>query len=438
MPCAFLLGGVLLASCDALGPRRPRAGGSSRPARSRRSSAARIWSSAGCVRSEAAARCDERARPAVRRRHVVERRQELDGHGHLRVAAAARRAVAPFKAQNMSNNSYPCRVGGEIGRAQVAQAEACGLEPEPAMNPILLKPSGNGTSQVVVNGRVWKTLSAREYYAHAEQLRGKVLDAYEDLVQPVRRDRDRRRRQRDRAEPARSRPGQPRPRHADSCAVAARRRHRARRRVRVGDRHESSADARRAVAVPRIRDQQVPWRRLAVRRGRADSRRANGVSLLRRISVRGRTSTWTPRTAWRSRRGRSVPAPAGARIAIVRFPHLSNATDFRLLTWADWIASPPAGEYDFVILPGSKNTIADLAWLRQVGLMDWVLTQHRRWGDGHRRLRRLSDAGTDRLRPDAGSSRRPEKRPASGCCPLSPRCPARSRRGRSSRRLEAV
>jgi len=91
-------------------------------------------------------------------------------------------AVAPFKAQNMSNNSYPCKVGGEIGRAQVAQAEACGLEPEPAMNPILLKPSGDGTSQVVVNGRVWKTLSAREYYAHADELRAKVLEAYEDLA----------------------------------------------------------------------------------------------------------------------------------------------------------------------------------------------------------------------------------------------------------------
>ena len=81
----------------------------------------------------------------------------------------------------MSNNSYPCRAGGEIGRAQVAQAEACGLEPEPAMNPILLKPSGNGTSQVVVNGRVWKTLSAREYYAHADELRATVLEAYDDL-----------------------------------------------------------------------------------------------------------------------------------------------------------------------------------------------------------------------------------------------------------------
>src|SRR4051812_1383079 len=90
-------------------------------------------------------------------------------------------SVAPFKAQNMSNNSYPCRAGGEIGRAQVAQAEACGLEPEPAMNPILLKPSG-GRSQVVVNGRVWKTLSAREYYAHAAELRSKVLDAYHQLL----------------------------------------------------------------------------------------------------------------------------------------------------------------------------------------------------------------------------------------------------------------
>src|SRR5436190_11802057 len=100
------------------------------------------------------------------------------------ICASLRRrgiAVAPFKAQNMSNNSYPCRTGGEIGRAQVAQAEACGLEPEPAMNPILLKPTGSGSSQVVVNGRLWRTLSAREYYQHAGELRARVLDAYEDL-----------------------------------------------------------------------------------------------------------------------------------------------------------------------------------------------------------------------------------------------------------------
>jgi adenosylcobyric acid synthase len=90
--------------------------------------------------------------------------------------------VAPFKAQNMSNNSYPCRTGGEIGRAQVAQAEACGLEPEPSMNPILLKPTGDGSSHVVVNGHVWKTLSAREYDTHVETLRGHVLDAYHEFA----------------------------------------------------------------------------------------------------------------------------------------------------------------------------------------------------------------------------------------------------------------
>ena len=90
--------------------------------------------------------------------------------------------VAPFKAQNMSNHSYPCRGGGEIGRAQVAQAEACGLEPEPAMNPILLKPNGNGTSQVIVRGRVWKTLPARGYYAHFDELLAHALSAYEDLA----------------------------------------------------------------------------------------------------------------------------------------------------------------------------------------------------------------------------------------------------------------
>ena len=72
------------------------------------------------------------AATALHRRNLVERRQELDGDGYVRVARRRGVAVAPFKAQNMSNNSYPCRQGGEIGRAQVVQAEACGLEPEPA------------------------------------------------------------------------------------------------------------------------------------------------------------------------------------------------------------------------------------------------------------------------------------------------------------------
>ena len=92
--------------------------------------------------------------------------------------------VAPFKAQNMSNNSYPCRAGGEIGRAQAAQAWACGLDPEPAMNPILLKPNSDGGSQVVVHGKVWKTLPARAYYEHFDFLLQEVLQ----LTPALRRD----------------------------------------------------------------------------------------------------------------------------------------------------------------------------------------------------------------------------------------------------------
>ena len=91
-------------------------------------------------------------------------------------------SVAPFKAQNMSNNSCACPGGGEIGRAQAAQAEACGLEPEPDMNPILLKPNSDMGSQVVLDGRVWKTLRAREYYGHHDFLLERALAAYHRLA----------------------------------------------------------------------------------------------------------------------------------------------------------------------------------------------------------------------------------------------------------------
>ncbi len=81
--------------------------------------------------------------------------------GFCRLLAEAGHRVAPFKAQNMALNSYVTREGGEIGRAQVAQAEAAGVEPHVDMNPILLKPMG-GASQVVVEGTPIGVRSARE------------------------------------------------------------------------------------------------------------------------------------------------------------------------------------------------------------------------------------------------------------------------------------
>jgi adenosylcobyric acid synthase len=285
-------------------------------------------------------------------------------------------SVAPFKAQNMSNNSYPCKAGGEIGRAQVAQAEACGLEPEPAMNPVLLKPNGNGTSQVIVHGRVWKTVGAREYYRCADLLRPRILEAFADLAARF-----------------------------DVVVVEG-----------AGSVTELNLRDHDLVNLGLVTRIQSPWllvadierggvfgsvygtvqlltaeerglfRGFAINRFRGDiSLFDDGVRILEErtesrclgvfpyapdvhldaedsLSLASR-----PRTA----------APARARLAIVHLPHISNTTDFRLLTWADWLTTPSANQYDFVILPGSKNTLADLTWLRSVGLWDWVLGQHR-------------------------------------------------------------
>ena len=70
----------------------------------------------------------------------------------------------PFKAQNMSLNSYPTPEGGEIGRAQVVQAEAAGVIPHTDMNPVLLKPTNNKSSQVILNGKPMGNLSAVDYF----------------------------------------------------------------------------------------------------------------------------------------------------------------------------------------------------------------------------------------------------------------------------------
>ncbi len=89
--------------------------------------------------------------------------------------------VCPFKSQNMALNSYITEEGLEMGRAQVMQAEAAGVSPKVAMNPILLKPTDDVGSQVIVNGRVLGNMKAREYFGFKKQLVPEILKAVDEL-----------------------------------------------------------------------------------------------------------------------------------------------------------------------------------------------------------------------------------------------------------------
>ena len=91
--------------------------------------------------------------------------------------------VAPFKSQNMALNSYITKEGMEMGRAQVMQAEAAGISPTVEMNPILLKPTSNTGSQIILNGKVHSNMSASDYYKNKRAFIPYILEAYNKLCE---------------------------------------------------------------------------------------------------------------------------------------------------------------------------------------------------------------------------------------------------------------
>jgi adenosylcobyric acid synthase len=231
----------------------------------------------------------------------------------------------------------------------------------------------------VVNGRVWKTLPARSYYDHVPELRGHVLSAYDSLasrfdVVVI--------------EGAGS-VSELNLRHVDLVNLGLVR--------QLGAPWILVADIERGGVFASVlgtvglldATERGLFRGFAINKFRGDrSLFEDGVRILEDrtashcfgvfpyapdITIDAEDSLALQTDAQR-------PAPPGARIAIVRFPCISNATDCRLLTWADWIESPPGREYDFVILPGSKSTLGDLRWLRATGLADWIGAHHRRGG----------------------------------------------------------
>jgi adenosylcobyric acid synthase len=287
--------------------------------------------------------------------------------------------VAPFKAQNMSLNSYPCPGGGEIGRAQVVQAEACGLEPATDMNPILLKPSGESGCQVVVDGRVWRNLSAQEYYTQFDYLLGRVLAAYRRMAE------------------------QYEAIVIEGAGSAVELNLKERDLVNLGlatrlhapvllvadiDRGGVFASVVGTLALLDEREGALV-RSFAVNRFRGDPALfAEGRRMLEERAGRPCLGVFPYLDGTTIDEEDSVALdgrPAGReRIAIVRLPRISNFTDFALLDHARYIAGPVAWRPEVIILPGSKNTIADLAWLRSRGLDRWILDRHARgtqvWG----------------------------------------------------------
>jgi adenosylcobyric acid synthase len=285
--------------------------------------------------------------------------------------------VAPFKAQNMSNNSYPCPGGGEIGRAQVAQAEACGLAPEPDMNPILLKPNSHTGSQIVLDGKVWGSMAGREYYDRFDFFLGRVLAAYERLAS--------------RFEYV----------VIEGAGSVAEMNLKSRDLVNLGLARRIDAPGLLVADIDRggvfasiigtfdllEESERRLLRSFAVNRFRGDaSLFADGVEILESRTARPCLGIFPMDTEIQIDEEDGVslddderPAAPGARIAIVRLPHISNFTDFRLFNGiAEWVTKPVDTPFDCILLPGTKNTMGDLEWLRHAGLDEWIFAQHRR------------------------------------------------------------
>jgi adenosylcobyric acid synthase len=293
-----------------------------------------------------------------------------------RLLAESGERVAPFKAQNMALNSFVTPEGGEIGRAQAAQAEAAGIEPHVDMNPILLKPMG-GVSQVVLEGAPIGLMSAREYYAAKDRIWPRVADAYDRLA---------RRHDRIVLEGA----GSPveinlaehdltnlrMARHADAAVVLVADIERGGVFAQlVGTWELLGAEDRTRVAGFLINKFRGDASLLDP--GLDDLRARTGVPVLGVLPFRGdlqidqEDSLGLDETATGDD---LAPGPVDLDVAVARLPGLSNATDFWPLSRLPGVRvryvakGSDLGRPDLVILPGTKSTVRDLDWLREVGL----------------------------------------------------------------------
>ncbi|WP_175420577.1 cobyric acid synthase [Rhodococcus sp. SGAir0479] len=337
--------------------------------------------------------------------------------GLCRMLARRGVRVAPFKAQNMSNNSVVTLDGGEIGRAQALQARACGLEPSVRFNPVLLKPGGDRTSQLVVRGRAVTTVGARDYITHREWLREIVtaeLAALRDEFDVVI------------CEGAGS-PAEINLRATDLANMGLAQAAQLPVLV-VGDIDRGGVLAHLfgTVAVLSPADQAL-IAGFVINKFRGDVGLLEpGLDQLRALT--GRPTLGVVPFAeglWLDAEdslgvvgdapvGRPTP-PIGEewlRVAAIRLPRVSNSTDVEALACepgvsVHWVTEPSRlADADLVVLPGSKSTVTDLDWLRRSGIGDALIRRAQAGGailgicGGYQMLGRVID---DDVESGAGS-----------------------------------
>lgn len=291
--------------------------------------------------------------------------------GLCRVFRREGQKVAPFKAQNMALNSYITREGLEMGRAQVVQAEAAGVEPSVLMNPILLKPTSDMGSQLIVHGEVRGTLSARDYFAMKHTLMPDVMQAYRTLSE-----------QNDVIviEGAGS-PAEINLKDADvfvnmGMAKAAKSPV-----LLVGDIDRGGVFAQVYGTVALLDpDERAMVKGIVINKFRGDEsiltpgiRQLESLCGIPVVGVVPYVHLDIDDEDSLSERLENRAA-AQVDIAVVRLPRLSNFTDFRALEAIDGVSVRyvksvrELGAPDMIVLPGTKNTMEDLLWLRQSGL----------------------------------------------------------------------
>lgn len=288
--------------------------------------------------------------------------------------------VAPFKSQNMALNSFITKEGLEMGRAQVMQAEAAGTEPSVSMNPILLKPTNDIGSQVIVNGEVLGTMSARDYFKMKKSLIPEIMKAYKKLDENydiiV-------------IEGAGS-PAEINLKEDDIVNMGMAKLVNAPV-LLVGDIDRGGVFAQLYGTVALLEEEERNRiKGLIINKFRGDKTILDpGVEMLEEmtgIHVVGVTPYLHVSLEDEdslSERLEDKHAIGLIDIAVIRLPRISNFTDFNVFEGVKGVsvryvsAANQLGNPDLIILPGTKNTMGDLFWMRQNGLEASILKAHK-------------------------------------------------------------